>query len=116
MSCKSKILKFENFAVFPKPSPAFKDEGERCFFTGRKKAVANGRLNLVDRQEARDVWSRMGRTSGGHGSPRAGEDILKTGMTCRRSGTTPVPAHFWFFLCAQKELAAETVDPQKSEV
>jgi hypothetical protein len=41
------------------------------------------------------------------------EDPQKTGMTCRRSGTTPVPAHFWFFLCAQKELAAETVDPQK---
>jgi hypothetical protein len=47
-------LKFENFAIFPKPSPAFKDEGERCFFTGRKKAVANGRLNLVASQFAMD--------------------------------------------------------------
>jgi hypothetical protein len=26
-----------------------------------------------------------------------------------------VSAHFWFFLRAQKELAAETVDPQKNK-
>jgi hypothetical protein len=47
-------LKFENFAVFPKSSLAFKDEGERRFFTGRKKAVAIGRLNPVASQFAMD--------------------------------------------------------------
>ena len=36
----------------PKPSPAFTDEGERCFFTGCKKAVAIGRLNQIASQFA----------------------------------------------------------------
>jgi hypothetical protein len=74
-----------------------------------KTAVDSGRLNLVARQKAMDVWPRMGRTSGGHGCPGAGEDILKTGMNCRRFGTTPVPAHFGYFCGVKSNPAVGTV-------
>jgi len=79
--------------------PAFKDEGGRRFFIGYKTAVAIGSLYLIARQEARE-----------------GEDPQKTRMNCRRTGTTPVPATFWFFFVAKKELAAETVDSQKYSI
>jgi hypothetical protein len=69
-----------------------KDGVRRFFYMDVKTAVDSGRLNLVARQKAMD-----------------GEDILKTGMNCRRFGTTPVPAHFGYFCGVKSNPAVGTV-------
>ena len=109
-SCPASIIRFGRCnmrSVFKNQNHRLtsdsKDGVRRFFYMDVKTAVDDRSLHLVARQKAMDVWPRMGRTSGGQGCPRAGEDILKTGMN-EGSPKPWVSEPFWILFWLEKSI------------